>query len=177
LIVITHSCLSKKLTGKLLEIEIIMFNWFRRSKEENKQTPNLPEQKIPETQPLPSTEVDPELMWSVKVLADQGRQREEMATEELDWLQRLRQGLDKSRRELSNQLKGIVGQGPLTTKAIADIETLLLQADVGVEATDYIINKLETQVREKSLPSNEAFDYLKTLLCEILERPLKYNAK
>jgi fused signal recognition particle receptor len=158
-----------------------MFNWFRRSKEENKQPQNLSESPVEVTQesessPTP-TQVDPDLMWSVKVLADQGLKREEMATEELDWLQRLRQGLGKSRRELANQLKGIVGQGPLTQKAIADIETLLLQADVGVEATDYIISKLETQVREKSLASDEAFDYLKTLLCEILERPLKYTNK
>ncbi len=158
-----------------------MFNWFRRGKEDNKNQESSPKPEVEVTQELESTlptaEVDPELLWSVKVLADQGRKESEMATEELDWLQRLRQGLGKSRRELANQLKGIVGQGPLNQKAIADIETLLLQADVGVEATDYIINKLESQVREKSLPSEEAFDYLKTLLCEILERPLKYNAK
>jgi len=157
-----------------------MFNWFRRHKDDDKQNTTLPEQQVtnsPELESTSVTEVDPELLWSVKVLADQGKKRAEMATEELDWLKRLRQGLDKSRRELSNQLKGIVGQGPLNAKAIADIETLLLQADVGVEATDYIIKKLESQVREKSLPSAEAFDFLKTLLCEILERPWKYNAK
>jgi fused signal recognition particle receptor len=157
-----------------------MFNWFRRSKEDNKQPRDLSEPRLEAVEEVESSspvEVDPELMWSVKVLADQGKKLEEMAEEELDWLQRLREGLGKSRRELANQLKGIVGQGPLNQRAIADIETLLLQADVGIEATDYIIGKLEAEVREKSLPSEEAFDYLKGLLCEILERPLKYANK
>ncbi len=167
-----------------------MFNWFRRRKDDSDssqtQSSSEPKQelspKVEKDSPIletnsTATEIDPELMWSVKVLADQGRKQEEMAREELDWLKRLRQGLGKSRRELGNQLKGIIGQGPLDSKAIDDIEALLLQADVGVEATDYIIGKLEKKVREESLPSEQAFEYLKSILCEILERPLKYTGK
>jgi len=43
-----------------------------------------------------------------------------------------------------------------------EIETLLLQADVGVEATDYIINALQSQLRQegrqtpRSLTSNKS---------------------
>jgi fused signal recognition particle receptor len=67
-------------------------------------------------------------------------------------LKKLRQGLDKTRRNLVNHLKTIVGQGPLNQAAVMEIETLLLQADVGVEATDYIINALQNQLKLEALP-------------------------
>jgi len=40
-------------------------------------------------------------------------------------------GLDKTRRNLVNQLKAIVGQGPLNQAAVMEIETLLLQMMLG----------------------------------------------
>jgi fused signal recognition particle receptor len=85
----------------------------------------------------------------------------------------LRQGLGKTRRSLANQLKAIVGQGPLNQDAVLEIEALLLQADVGIEATDYIIETLQNKMREGALPSEQAIEYLKTILREILDRPLQ----
>jgi fused signal recognition particle receptor len=122
--------------------------------------------------PPPEFVLDEGFLWSAEVLASQGRRPEDVSLEEITWLKRLRQGLDKTRRGLVNQLRAIVGQGPLNQDAVMEIESLLLQADVGIEATDYIIESLQNKLREEALPPAEAIAYLKQLLREMLDKPL-----
>ncbi|MEB3123645.1 MAG: signal recognition particle-docking protein FtsY [Snowella sp.] len=136
------------------------------------------ETEVPETPPQPvvrkkGIKFDDDFIWSAKVLADQGRAPEDISEEEINWLSRLRQGLTKTRRNLVNQLKAIVGQGPLNQAAVMEIESILLQADVGIEATDYIITALQNKLREEALPPDAAIAYLKTILREMLDRPLQ----
>jgi len=135
----------------------------------------------PESQPAPATaeveEVpglafDEGFLWSAELLAAQGRRADEISPDEITWLKRLRQGLDKTRRSLVNQLKAIVGQGPLNQDAVMEIEMLLLQADVGVEATDTIIEALQNKLRQEVLPPDAAIAYLKQILRNMLDNPL-----
>ena len=114
---------------------------------------------------------DESFLWSAEILAAQGRSPEEVSIEEITWLKQLRQGLGKTRRGLINQLKVIVGQGPLNEDAVLEIEALLLQADVGVEATDRIIENLQDKLRQEALPPAAAIAYLKQLLRDLLDRP------
>ncbi|NEO46006.1 MAG: signal recognition particle-docking protein FtsY, partial [Moorea sp. SIO4A3] len=118
---------------------------------------------------------DDGFLWSAEVLASQGRSPEDISIEEISWLKQLRQGLGKTRRSLINQLKAIVGQGPLNQDAVMEIEALLLQADVGVEATDYIIETLQARLREESLPAEKAIAYLKQIIRDLLEQPYSNN--
>ncbi|MBE9216270.1 signal recognition particle-docking protein FtsY [Plectonema cf. radiosum LEGE 06105] len=120
---------------------------------------------------------DEGFLWSTEVLAAQGRRAEDVSIEEITWLQKLRQGLDKTRRSLINQLKAIVGKGPLNADAVEQIEALLLQADVGVEATDFIINSLQEKLRQEALPPEEGIAYLKKILRDILDKPLQDSSK
>jgi len=132
------------------------------------------EEPEPETKPRRSPapeELDEDFLWSAEVLAKQGRRPDEVSVEEINWLQQLRQGLGKTRRGLINQLKAVVGQGPLNEDAVLEVESLLLQADVGVEATDRIIEQLQAKLREESLPPEQAIAYLKQLLRDILDYP------
>lgn len=129
-----------------------------------------PEPEEKRRSPAPQ-ELDEDFLWSAEVLAKQGRRPDEVSLEEINWLQQLRQGLGKTRRGLINQLKAVVGQGPLNEDAILEVESLLLQADVGVEATDRIIEQLQAKLREESLPPEQAIAYLKQLLCDILDYP------
>jgi fused signal recognition particle receptor len=122
---------------------------------------------------LPDIDFDEAFLWSAEVLASQGRRPDQISAEEITWLKRLRQGLDKTRRSLVNQLKAIVGQGPLNADAVMEIEALLLQADVGVEATDIIIESLQAKLKEEVLPPDQAIQYLKGLLREMLDKPLE----
>lgn len=123
------------------------------------------------TPAVPGMEFDEEFLWSAEVLARQGRRPDEVSIEEINWLQKLRQGLDKTRLGLINQLKSIVGAGPLNREAVMEIEAALLQADVGIEATDYIIQALQNKLREEALPPKEAIAYLKQILRDILDAP------
>lgn len=137
-------------------------------------TVTTPETTVEE---IPDFAFDDGFVWSAEVLAAQGRRPEDVSIEEITWLKKLRQGLDKTRRNIVNQLKAIVGQGPLNQDAVEEIESLLLQADVGVEATDYIINALQSKLREEVLPPDAAIAYLKQILREMLESPLQKSAK
>ncbi|MBG1240279.1 signal recognition particle-docking protein FtsY [Nostoc sp. NZL] len=126
---------------------------------------------------IPGLVFDDGFVWSAKVLAAQGRNPEDVSIEEITWLKKLRQGLDKTRRSILNQLKAIVGQGPLNQAAVTEIEALLLQADVGVEATDFIINALQTKLREEVTAPEEAIAYLKKILRDMLDAPSKTSHK
>jgi fused signal recognition particle receptor len=140
-----------------------------------------PETLKPETATTTTTEVEeiPDLvfdegfLWSTEVLAAQGRRPEDISIEEITWLKKLRQGLDRTRRNIVNQLKAIVGQGPLNQAAVSEIEGLLLQADVGIEATDYIITTLQNKLRQEVLPPDAAIAYLKEIIRDMLDAPLK----
>lgn len=143
---------------------------------------NAIEEVEPELQPVAtqtSPEIPPEFvidegfLWSAEVLSAMGRRAEDVSIEEITWLKRLRQGLDKTRRSLVNQLKAIVGQGPLNEDAVFEIESLLLQADAGVEATDKIISALQAKLRQDALPPDQAIAYLKQILRDLLDQPLQ----
>ncbi len=126
----------------------------------------------PATMPAPpAPELDEGFLWSAEILAAQGRKPEEVTLEEINWLQKLRQGLAKTRRNLLNQLKAIVGQGPLDERAVTALETLLLQADVGVTVTDWVIQHIQAQIRQEALPPEMALKLMGGLLRQVLERP------
>lgn len=136
----------------------------------------VPEEVVPaaiEQTEIPDFAFDEGFMWSAEILAAQGRRPEDVSLEEITWLKKLRQGLGKTRRNLVNQLKAIVGQGPLNAAAVTEIEALLLQADVGVEATDHIINTLQNRLKQEALPADAAIAYLKQILRDLLDRPLE----
>lgn len=129
----------------------------------------------PETRQQPEIDLDDDFLWSAKVLADQGRTPEQVSLDEINWLKKLRQGLDKTRRGFVNQFKALLGQGPLNAEAVESIEMLLLQADVGIAATDYVIETLQAKLRQESLPPEEAVAYLKQILRDLLDKPFQQN--
>ena len=151
--------------------------WMKKSqgleklKETAIETPQ--EEQVSETKATAEVELDEDFIWSSKVLAGSGRTAEDVSEEEISWLTKLRQGLGKTRIGLVNQLKSIVGKGPLNEDAVTEIESLLLQADVGIEATDYIIETLQSKLKEEALPPDQAIAYLKTILQDILDKPLE----
>ena len=133
-------------------------------------------EKLRETalaEPESTPELDEDFVWSARVLAEQGRTPDDVSQEEINWLTKLRQGLGKTRRGLIVQLKAVVGQGPLNKDAVDEIEALLLQADIGIEATDYIVETLQNKLKEEALPPDRAIAYLKKILQEILDKPLQ----
>jgi fused signal recognition particle receptor len=79
---------------------------------------------------------------------------------------RLRRSLTKSRAALGERLAAIVRRGRLDEEAWEDIEEALIRADVGVEATDSILESL----RGQKLKPEELEDALRRELVAILDR-------
>jgi len=116
---------------------------------------------------------DEEFTWSAEVLAAQGRQVKDVSLEEIHWLGRLRQGMEKTRRGFVTQLLNSLGDDPLTPEIVDDLEAVLLQADVGVEATDAVLDALRRRVNEEVVPPTEGLRLLKDQLRQQLERPIR----
>lgn len=133
--------------------------------EEPSPTPTAPAETPPGEVDL---SFDAGFRWSAEILAAQGRRPEDISVEEITWLQKLRRGLGKTRLSLINQLKALVGRGPIDQDAVDEIETVLLQADVGLEATEQIIAALQQRMRKETLPPEEAVRYLKKQMQEML---------
>ena len=91
-------------------------------------------------------------------------------------LQRLRKGLGKTRQSLGGGLASLLGGKRIDRDILEEIETLLLTADVGVEATHEIIKALTAQVERKELTDPQLLTAaLKKLLSGILkscDRPM-----
>ena len=146
--------------------------WMQKSQGLEKLKETAIETPVEEVELEEPAELDEDFIWSSQVLAKSGRTAEDVSEEEISWLTKLRQGLGKTRIGLVNQLKSIVGKGPLNDDAVMEIESLLLQADVGIEATDYIIETLQSKLKEEVLPPDRAIAYLKSILQDILDKPL-----
>jgi fused signal recognition particle receptor len=129
--------------------------------------------------PAREAEAEPELgafddtfTWSAEVLAAQGRRLEEVSLEEIDWLGRLRQGLEKTRRGFVTQLLERLGDDPLTPEVLDDLESTLLSADVGVQATDQVLDALRQRLNEEVVDPAEGIRFLKEQLRGLLEEPI-----
>jgi fused signal recognition particle receptor len=116
---------------------------------------------------------DDNFTWSAEVLAAQGRQVEDMSLEEIDWLGRLRRGLEKTRRGFVTQLLENLGDDPLTPEVVDDLESTLLRADVGVQATDQVLEALRKRLNEEVVDPAEGLRFLKEQLRGLLESPIE----
>ena len=116
---------------------------------------------------------DESFTWSTEVLAAQGLKAEEVSLEEIDWLGRLRRGMEKSRQRFVTGLLEKLGDDPLTPEVLDDLETLLLRADAGVTATDQILDALRLRLNQEVVDANEGLRFLKEKLCDVLDAPIK----
>ncbi len=115
---------------------------------------------------------DDTFTWSAEVLAAQGRRVEDVSLEEIDWLGRLRRGLEKTRRNFVTQLLDNLGDDPLTPAVLDDLESTLLRADVGVKATDHVLDALRRRLNEEVVDPAEGIRFLKEQLCGLLDAPV-----
>jgi fused signal recognition particle receptor len=120
---------------------------------------------------------DEAFTWSAEVLAAQGRRADQVSLEEIDWLARLRRGLEKTRRGFVSQLLEKLGDDPLTPQVLDDLESTLLRADVGVQATDQVIEALRARLNQEVVEASEGLRFLKEQLRELLEEPIHSSGR
>ncbi len=116
---------------------------------------------------------DADFTWSAEVLAAQGRSLENISLEEIDWLGRLRRGMEKTRQGFVTQLLDTLGDDPLSPEVLDDLETLLLRADVGVQATDQVLEALRKRMNEEVVDPAEGLRFLKEQLQGLLDAPIR----
>lgn len=116
---------------------------------------------------------DDTFTWSAEVLAAQGREVDQVSLEEIDWLGRLRRGLEKTRQGFVTSLLETLGDDPLTPEVVDDLEALLLRADAGVQATDQVMEALRRRLNEEVVDPGEGIRFLKEQLRGLLEQPIQ----
>ena len=96
------------------------------------------------------------------------------------WFARLKGGLGRTRNQFTEGLAGaLLGKKTIDDELLEDLETLLLTSDVGVEATQNIIDDLTNRVGRKELKDPEALldalrDDMRAML-EAVDRPLEID--
>jgi len=95
----------------------------------------------------------------------------------LSWGERLRRGLAKTRDVLNTPVTELFTGGAKIDAALyEELETILLSADMGVEATQALLDSLRARVKRDALTdAAQLKDALKQALCELLaplEKPL-----
>lgn len=133
-----------------------MIKWFKRDKEEEKN----------ESQPVVPTEtsdIGPEPEPEEQVSAPETKK---------GFLARFKQGLSKTRHQLGDSIgRLLLGKKEIDPELLEDLETILISADIGIDTTKDIIQKLSDGLNRKALTDGEAvYAALKTHLQALLTR-------
>ncbi|CRZ19504.1 signal recognition particle-docking protein FtsY [Kingella kingae] len=116
------------------------------------------ENALPEPELLPEEPVAPE------------------AEESLGWTARLARGLSKSRNQMAKSLAGVFGGGKIDEDLYEELETVLITSDMGIEATEQLMNEVRNRVSLKGLKDGaELRSALKDAIYDLLkplEQPL-----
>ncbi len=118
-------------------------------------------------------EFDDNFTWSAMVLAAQGKKINQISIDEIDWLTKLRRGLEETRKGFVTELLDKLGDDPLTPESLDDLETLLLRADVGIDSTDKVISSLRKKLNEEVVGGEAGINFLKKELKSIIDKPIK----
>jgi len=98
------------------------------------------------------------------------------------WAQRLKQGLSKTREKLGGQLSELLGVGrKIDADLFDELESLLITSDIGVEATQALLDTLQKRVRRENLTEaaqlQRALSEALTQLLQPLQVPLVIGAQ
>ncbi len=91
------------------------------------------------------------------------------------WGERLKQGLAKTRNLLGGQLNSLFGGGKIDAETYDELETILLTSDIGVAATQKLLDNLKKRVKRDNLDDTSTLKAaLKTELLAVLQ-PLEIS--
>ncbi|UJB34200.1 signal recognition particle-docking protein FtsY [Chromobacterium sp. Beijing] len=106
---------------------------------------------------------------------------EPLSLKKMSWAERLKAGLSKTRDKLGKSLAGLFGGGKIDEELYEELETVLLTADMGVDATLHLLSDVRERVSLKGLKdASELKDALKDSLSDLispLEKPLDVSGK
>lgn len=84
----------------------------------------------------------------------------------------LRESLTRTRQSVFGQIAGVLGAGDITDETWEDLEALLIQADIGVPTTMYLVDRLRERVASEGIyQADQLVSALKEELRAILVEP------
>ena len=84
----------------------------------------------------------------------------------------LRESLTRTRQSIFGQIAGVLGAGDITDETWDDLEALLIQADIGVPTTIYLVDRLRSRVASEGIyQADQLVSALKEELRAILQQP------
>ena len=90
-------------------------------------------------------------------------------TSEPSWRERLKAGLARTRAQFGGKLKSIFSRGKVDDELLEDLETLLLTSDVGMDATQHLLNDLKARAKRDKIDTPEGIQQaLSAALHELL---------
>ncbi|POB00021.1 signal recognition particle-docking protein FtsY [Chromobacterium sinusclupearum] len=117
----------------------------------------------------------------VAVSAPSQPAEEAVPLKKMSWTERLKAGLSKTRDKLGKQLAGLFGGGKIDEELYEDLETVLLTADMGMDATVHLLKDVRARVSLKGLKdASELKGALKDSLQDLigpLQVPLNVEGK
>ena len=107
------------------------------------------------------------------------KKNQESASSKAAWTERLKAGLARTRAALNTPLGELFSRGRIDDELLEELESLLLMADCGVEATQWLLEQLRAKVKKEKIESpaalRAALIELMTELLAPLEQPLDLN--
>jgi fused signal recognition particle receptor len=95
--------------------------------------------------------------------------------ENIGFAQRLKQSLSKTRHLLGSQLNSLFGGGKIDAEIYEELESILITSDIGVAATQKLLESLKKRVKRENLEDTQALkSALKAELLDVL-RPLEVS--
>ena len=104
----------------------------------------------------------------------------ESTAPQLSWRERLKAGLARTRSQFGGKLKSIFSRGKVDAELLEELEALLLTSDVGMDATQHLLDELKARAKRETIDTPEGIqkalaDILHELLLP-LEKPLDISA-
>ncbi|MET1067246.1 MAG: signal recognition particle-docking protein FtsY [Pseudomonas prosekii] len=144
--------------------------------------PAAPIVVTPEPIPAPAPVIAPVIAEAPVAIIETPAEAPRTEETKAGFFARLKQGLSKTSASIGEGMASLfLGRKTIDDELLEDIETRLLTADVGVEATSVIIQRLTQKVARKELADADAL--YKSLQAELaamlkpVEQPLKINAQ
>jgi len=153
-----------------------MFDFFKKKKPvEETETIESPTQEDSQQQDkvsATSTAADTSTIEDTAIATTEATPQEKPKS----WAARLKSGLSKTRQQISGQMASLFGGGKIDEETYEDLESILLTSDVGIDATEKLLENLKQRVKREKLDDTAA---LKTALkaellalLQPLEKPL-----